>query len=146
MAGIKTISDALIARLEDQVEELEGKIKTFDGSARDLLDEVQSVPFVGITLDSQELTELNTGGTVGEQHLTFNLLLIAEDFSGPGFSIENCYGLIDDVIDALMGNNLGVAGLAPLEIGGLEKNASMEEEKITAYNLKIKTWQMKQQV
>jgi len=147
MASIKTISDAIIARLVDQVADLDAdKVKTFDGSARDLLDAIKTAPFVGVALTNVEQEQPVSTGKVAMESLTFNLLLVAEDFSGIGYSIEDSYGLIDSVRNALMGQTLNISGLDPIEVASVEKNTSMESEKITAYDFKIKTGQVVQQV
>lgn len=136
-AGIKTISDALITKLAAATSLDTNKVKTFDGSARELLAKYKAVPFVGVTLEDFAHVAPSSNGRVAEQVLTFKLLLIAEDFGELGYSIENCYGLIDEVTQALMAETLGIGGLRPIEIEGGTKNRELEAERITAYDFTL---------
>ena len=145
MATIKTISDAIISRVSGQVAALTGRVATFDGDARAYLDQVKSVPFAGLRFEGLAQAPPNVGGTVAEEEQVYTLLLIAEDFSGLGFSMESCYPLIDSVRNCLMGHIL-TAGTDPVEIERAEKNRQMEAEQITAYDIVFRVRQTIQQV
>jgi hypothetical protein len=145
-AGIKTISDALIAKLATASGLDSGKVKTFDGDARELVAKYKAVPFVGVKLTNVRHEAVSSDGRVAEQVLTFELLLITEVFGDAGYSIESCYGLLDTVTQKLMAETLGIDGLRPIEIKGGDKNTDLEADRITAYDYEITVKQMIQKL
>ena len=145
-AAIKTISDALIARLASQVAGLNSRtVATFSGSLGEFVEQARNVPFVGVALTQVSYIELNSDNSIAEERLSFLLTVIAEDFRGRGFSIENSYGLIDGIRDCLMGQTLDIEGLAPISISGVSRDIVSEKQGLAVYTVKLETWQVRAQ-
>ena len=143
-AAIKTISDALIARLASQVAGLNSRtVATFAGSLGEFVEEARNVPFVGVVLERLDYLELNSDNSAARETLSFQLLAITQDFRGRGYSIENSYGLIDDVRDCLIGHNLDLEGLAPISITAVSRDGSSEKHGLAVYTVGLKTWQIR---
>jgi len=145
-AAIKTISDALLVRLASQVAGLNSRtVSTFSGSLGEFVEQARNVPFVGVALTQVNYSELNSDNSIAEERLSFRLTVIAEDFRGRGFSIENSYGLIDGIRDCLMGQTLDIEGLAPISISGVSRDVASEEQGLAVYTVKLQTWQVRTQ-
>ncbi|MBN2290707.1 MAG: hypothetical protein JXQ83_15340 [Candidatus Glassbacteria bacterium] len=143
-APIKTVSDALIARLASQVAGLNTRtVATFAGSVGDFVGQGRNVPFVGVSLDKVRYGELNSDSSIAEERLSFQLRLIAEDFRGRGYSIENSYGLIDGIRDCLLGQTLEIEGLAPVVISGVVRDEVSEKQGLAVYTVGLETWQVR---
>ncbi len=145
-AAIKTISDALIARLASQVASLNSRtVSTFAGSLKEFVEQGRNVPFVGVVLDKVNYVELNSDNSIAQERLSFELQVIADDFRGRGYSIESSYSLIDDIRDCLMGQNLGIEGLAPISISNVRRDEVSEKQGLAVYTLGLETWQVREQ-
>ncbi|MEA1996012.1 MAG: phage protein Gp37 [Gemmatimonadota bacterium] len=145
-AAVKTISDAIIARLASDVESLNtGTVATFAGSIEEFVSQGLNLPFAGVALENISYQQLNTDSSLAEEHLTFRLTVVAEDFRGRRYSVENTYSLVDSIRDALMGQTLGISGLAPVTILKVEKDSQAEEFGLAVYSLQVQTWQVRQQ-
>ncbi|HUU29374.1 MAG TPA: phage protein Gp37 [archaeon] len=145
-ALVKDISDAIIARLASGVDGLNTKtVATFAGSLEEFVELGRNLPFVGVALENIRYEELNAQGSLAEEHLTFCLTAVAEDFRGRHFSVENTYGLLDSIRNTLMGQTLGISGLAPISILKAEKDGEAEKEGLAVYRIEIRTWQVCQQ-
>lgn len=145
-AAIKTISDALIARLASQVASLNSRtVSTFAGSLKEFVEQGRNVPFVGVVLDKVNYVELNSDNSIAQERLSFELQVIADDFRGRGYSIESSYSLIDDIRDCLMGQNLGIEGLAPISISKVRRDEVSEKQGLAVYTLGLETWQVREQ-
>ncbi len=139
---LKQISDALVALLES-IEELgPGRAAPFAGSVRSFLEEGRTAPFAGVALDSLSYDTLSTDRCLVREELSLKVTLVAQDFRGPGFSLEGGYELLDAVRGALVGASLELEGLAPLEMTSIGKNEQIEEQGITAFELGLKTWRV----
>ena len=146
-SSIKTVSDAIINRLASAVDSLNQQtVATFAGSLKEFVELGRNLPFVGVALLRASYTELNSDSSLAEEHITFRLTLVAEDFRGRRFSVENTYGLIDSIRDALMGNDLALSGLAPICVKACEKDEEAEKEGLAVYRMTVATWQVRQQV
>jgi hypothetical protein len=144
--AIKTISDALKARLVSQVASLNSKtVATFAGSIEEFIQQGRNVPFVGLVLEDVSYGELNSDNSIAEENLAFQLRIVAEDFRGRGFSLESSYGLIDEIRDCLMGQTLGIEALAPIAISGVSREGVYEKHGLAVYTLGLKTWQIRVQ-
>jgi len=145
-SSIKTISDAIISRLASSVQELNSStVATFAGSLKEFVELGCNLPFVGVALRRVRYAELSSDDSLAEEHLTFQLTIIAEDFRSRGYSLENTYGLFDSIRDCLMGRSLGIAGLAPLRVLRAELDEVAEKEGLAVYRMEIQTWQVRQQ-
>ena len=145
-AAIKTISDALIARLASQVTGLNSRtVATFAGSVEEFVEQARNVPFVGVALERVNYKELNSDNSIAEECLSFRLQVIADDFRGRGYSIENSYGLIDGIRDCLMGQTLGIGSLAPISISEVSRDDDAEEQGLSVYRIGLETWQVRDQ-
>ena len=146
-SSIKTVSDAIINRLASAVDSLNAEtVATFAGSIKEFVELGRNLPFVGVALNRARYAELNSDSSLAEEHLSFRLTLVAEDFRGRRFSVENTYGLIDSIRDALMGNDLALSGLAPITVESCEKDEEAEKEGLAVYRMTLATWQVRQQV
>jgi hypothetical protein len=146
LAGsVKEISDALIARLSSYVTGLNAKtVAIFAGSIKEFVGLGSNLPFVGVALEKIDYEELNAEGSLAVERLNFCLTAIAEDFRGRSFSVENNYSLIDSIRGALMGQTLGISGLSPVSILGVERDGEAEKEGLSVYLVRINTWQVRQ--
>ncbi|MEA2063021.1 MAG: hypothetical protein U9P14_04935 [Gemmatimonadota bacterium] len=143
-AAIKTISDALITRLASQVEGLSPQtVATFSGSLEEFTQQGRNVPFAGVALEEAAYDGLSSDNSIAEEYLSFSLHVLAEDFRGRGYSIENSYGLIDEIRDCLMGQTLGLEGLAPISISAVKRDEVSAEHGLAVYIMKIETWQVR---
>lgn len=144
-SSLKTVSDALISRLASNVASLDGQsVSTFDGSTEELAAEGRRLPFAGVSIDSTGYSELSADNSLVREDIDLDLLLVAEDFRGAGYSLENTYGLLDEVRDCLLGSDLGLEGLAPLEIASCSKQQKDSERGLTVFQMRLRTWQVRQ--
>ncbi|MFH1070319.1 MAG: hypothetical protein V1794_11930 [Candidatus Glassbacteria bacterium] len=145
-ATIKTISDALISRLASSVTGLDSaRVAAFSGSLEELAQAGRNLPFAGVSLSEARYGSLNTDNSLAEEHLTFRITVLAEDFRGRRYSLENTYGLVDGIRDALLGETLGLAGIAPFSIKNCIKSRDYEKEGLTVYEVEVATWRVVQQ-
>lgn len=143
-SSIKAISDALISRIVSQVSSLSTRtVKSFPGFG---YAEIINFPFCGVALGGEVHEELASDGSIAKEILTFRLTLAAEDFRSARYSLESTYALIEDVRDAIMGQRLGIDGLAPISILGIAPDSFMLTLGVTVYVMTIETWQVRQQV
>lgn len=142
-AAIKSISEALIGLLADEVAALNPETVTgFAGSLEEFVKLGRGLPFVGVSLAEARYLTLNSDSSLAEEHLTFRLTAIAGDFRGPQYSLENSYGLVDSLRDTLLGRDLCLSGLAPLSLHHCSMDREAEKTGLTVYRLEISTWQV----
>ncbi len=144
-ADIKTISDAIIAKLASDVAELNSRtVATFTGSETDLAEQGRNLPFVGLSLASVGYTQLNADDSLAREELSFSLTVVVEDFRGQGFSLETGYGLLDHIRDCLNGARLGIEGLAPCRLSGFSVDSAAEKSGLAVFSSSLDTWQVRQ--
>ena len=142
-SSINEISDALIDTLAGGVDVLnENTVSVFAGDIEQFLEDGGNAPFVGVKLDGVGYKWLDPAKTVGEETLSFSLSLIAEDFRGPGYSMESGYSIIDKVRDCLTGSRLGLESLAPLELSGASFKDNYEDKGLSVFGFEVSTWQV----
>ncbi len=146
-ADIKTISDAIIAKLAGDVAELNSRtVATFSGSTGDLAEQGRNLPFAGLSLTGVSYTQLNAEDSLAKEELSFSLRLVVEDFRGQGFSLETGYGLLDHVRDCLSGARLGIEGLAPCRLSGFNLDSAADESGLAVFSASLSTWQVRQRL
>ena len=143
---IKSISAALIARLASAVTGLDaGRVAAFSGALEELAAAGGNLPFAGVSLQEASYDSLNSDNSLAEEHLAFRITVLAEDFRGRRYSLENTYGLVDGIRDALLGETLGIAGIAPFRIKNCMKSRDHEKAGLTVYEMEAVTWRVIQQ-
>ena len=141
-ATIREISDALVECLENVTSLGPGKAGIFAGTAGDFVEQCRNAPFAGIVLESADYTELASDSSLSREDLTFRIILIVQDFRGPGFSLEDGYALLDPLRRSLMGADLGLEGLAPLTLSSITRDKGVEEQGLEVFTLRVLTWQV----
>ena len=149
MARLKNIQDALISRIASQVPALNTKtVRPWTGTVDDFFEEktrVNNLPFCGVFFDGSEaLTEVTDNATTREDYL-WTLTVIAKDTRGHAYSNEDALEICDDIRDALIGHRLsGQTLVAPLMLGPITPIDDVPDMLVSAYELEIETWQIKQ--
>jgi hypothetical protein len=142
---VKEVSDAIIGRLATGVEGLSARTAvTFAGSPGQLAESGYNVPFAGVALSGIDYEELTSDGSLARERLSFQLTLVTEDFRGPGFSIENTYGLVDRVRQALLGWTPPSGNLAPLRILSVARESESEHLGLSVFRIAVETWQIRE--
>ena len=141
-AALKQICDALISLLESIPGIGQGRSGLFAGSMRSFLEEGRTAPFAGVVLNRLAYESLSSDLCLVRENLVFLIKLVAQDFRGPGYSLEDGYALLDAVRGALAGADLGIDGLAPLELVSILRDEKIEEHGVTAFSLSMKTWRI----
>ena len=142
MATIKTISDALISELATCTRFDSSRVKTFSGSVEEFVKSTTRVPFCGVAFMNSDYEEESADFSAVEQHLDFELTIIANDFRPNKYSIEDSYPLIDVLQKKVTGLDLSIDGLSPFRPVSLFKHRELEAEGFTIYVLKITAWQV----
>lgn len=141
-AAFKQICDALISLLENIPGIGRGRASLFAGSMRSFLEEGRTAPFAGVALDRLAYESLSSDLSMVRENLSFQIKLAAQDFRGPGYSLDGSYALLDAVRGVLAGADLGFEGLAPLELVSIGRDEQIEEHGVTAFSLSLKTWRI----
>ena len=142
-ASIKEISDALIETIAGGVDVLnENTVSIFTGDIERFIEDGGNAPFVGVKFAGVSYKWLNPAKTVGEETVSFDLTLIAEDFRGPGYSMESGYEIIDRVRDCLAGSRLGLESLAPLQLSAASFDQNHEDKGLSVFDFNVSTWQV----
>lgn len=144
--SIKTISDALIAQLATCTRLDTSRVKSFSGTWEMFAESTKRIPFCGVALDGIEFPEesASTDRSIVEEHLRFNLVIIASDLRGESYSMEDCYLLLDTILEKVTGLDLSISGLSPWIPISLDKHETLEDLGKTVYLLTITAWQTRQ--
>lgn len=149
MAGLKNIQDTLIARIVSQVTSLNSKtVKPWRGTVEDFFEENArrpNLPFCGVSFSGSDPDTEVCDNSATREDYTWTLTLIVKNTRGQQYSEGDALELIDDIRTALIGHVLsGQAGVAPLAIGPIDPVDDVPERGVTAYEMKIFTWQIQQ--
>jgi len=142
MAGIKTISNTLIAQLASCAGLDRDRVQTFSGSVDDFVKGTSRVPFCGVAFVDADYEEESADYSAVEQHLNFELTIIATDFREKKYTIEDSYPLIDAIQTKITGLNLDVDGLSPFKPVSCTKHRELEAIGYIVFIMRITAWQV----
>lgn len=138
---IKEISDALIARIIDQVAEINSNTcRSFPGFG---YAEIINFPFVGVAYNGSDDLNYTSDNATCDEIIQFKLSVAGEDFRGASYSMESSYELLGSLRTALQGQQLGLF-IEPIQILRTEPDRFMLDLGTTVYNMFIRTQQTQQ--